>query len=308
MNAQLESFYKEYFKYLPEGYDDVFILHANSGEIYVFLAYLAKACIKKSNSTNPLFVATKPYHTDIINLFFPKSRSVYYDMYLKEPRLNLFNDTWEYNGHKFWQIFSQRHFNTVNSNLGSIHYFDAMLNTLGLTINEASKPIVKLPSKAKKNVQKIASDLQLNLDKFVILAPEASTVNLLPTSLWKTLLKELYKNGYDVFLNTTSNKYDFNCKRVDISYMDLFALATYAKGIISLRSGLTEFLIPTKTKNIALCSRFHWSPTLTAEQCIRAYTMMKLPYIDKDTNIEINADLYKSDYELTDKIMSCLKV
>ena len=40
--------------------------------------------IKKNNAQNPLFVATKPYHEDIISMFFPKARSIYFDMYLKQ--------------------------------------------------------------------------------------------------------------------------------------------------------------------------------------------------------------------------------
>ena len=70
----LESFYKEYFKYLPNEFDNAYILHANSGEAYCFLAYLAKACLKKDGAEKPLFVATKGYHEDIIEIFKHEDR------------------------------------------------------------------------------------------------------------------------------------------------------------------------------------------------------------------------------------------
>ena len=299
------SFYREYFEFLPKGFDDIYILHANSGEIYCFLAYLAKAHIKKNGAENPLFVATKPYHEDIIKLFFPKSRYVYYNMYLTEPRLSILGDSWNIQGHKFWQIFSQRHFNLVNSNLGGIHYFDAMTATLGLTREDAIKPIPKLPAAEKTRIIKTAEKIQLNLDKFVILAPEASTTNLMPISFWKNLIKELYSNGYDVFLNTT-NSNGIKAKTCPLSYMELFALASLAKGVISLRSGVSEFLIPTKTKNITLAPRFHWSPALSAEQCIRGYSLLKLPFIDSNQVYEINPELYLSENALIKEIMQIL--
>ena len=301
----LGAFYKEYFQYLPKGFDDVYILHSNSGEAYCFLAYLAKALIKKNNAQNPLFVATKSYHDDIIKLFFPKARSVYYDMYLKEPRLELLGDSLEYNGHKFFPIFSNRHFNSVNADLGNLHYFDAMLNTLNLTIDDVSKPTPKISTKTKRNMLSIAENIGLNLDNFVIIAPEALTTNTMPNEFWNELIRQLYKQGYDVFLNVAKPT-NIKCKTTSLSFSELFALATFAKGCVSLRSGVSEFLIPTKTKNIVLCPRFHWSPALSASQCINAYSILKLPYIDKKKNFELNPEMYSGNSILINHILEIL--
>lgn len=302
----MESFYKEYFKYLPNDFDTAYILHANSGEVYCFLAYLAKACMKKDGAEKPLFVATKGYHEDIIEMFFPKANYVYYNLYLKEPRLDLIGDFKEFNGRNYRQIFSQRHFGVVNSNLGRIHYFDAMLQTLGLNRADASKPTPKLPKKVVTKVTKIAEEIGLDLNKFVILAPEALTTDLLPESFWHSLVRELYKSGYDVFLNVTKPT-NLNCKKYDLSYKELFALSTLSKGVISLKSGLSEFLSQTGTKNIVLAKRFHWSATLTARQCLDAYSLMKLPYIDEKLNFEINTELYRDDKELIAYIFKLLE-
>ena len=302
----LKSFYKEYFQYLPGNFDDIYILHSNSGEAYCFLAYLAKAVIKKNNAQNPLFVATKPYHEDLISMFFPKARSIYFDMYLKERRLDILGDSWEYEGHKFLNIFTSRHFNTVNLNLGSIHYFDAMLNTLNLTPTDVVKNLPKANAKSKKEVLKIAEKIGLNLDKFVIIAPEALTTNPMSPLFWESLRRELQKLGYDVFLNATKPT-TINCKTSNLSFSELFALATMAKACVSLRSGVSEFLIPTKTKNLVLCPRFHWSPSLTAEQCINAYTIMKLPFVDKKLNFELNPDSYSSEASLINHIIEIIE-
>lgn len=301
----LESFYRDYFKYLPNEFDNVYILHANSGEAYCFLAYLAKACLKKDGTEKPLFVATKGYHEDIIEIFWPKANYVYYNLYLKEPRLNIVGDFKEYNGHKYRQLFSPRHFNLVNSNLGRIHYFDAMLQTLGLDRADVTKPTPKIPKKIITKVTKIAEEIGLNLDKFVILAPEALTTDLMSTSFWRDLVKELYRAGFDVFLNVTQ-PIDLNCKKYDLTYKELFALATLSKGVVSLKSGLSEFLLTTGVKNIVLAKRFHWSPALTTQQCLDAYSIMKLPFVDKNIHFEVNTDLYRNEKSLIEHVLNLL--
>ncbi len=294
----IESFYRDYFANFPKNFDDAFILHANCGEVYDFLAYLAKPLIEKSNIRKPLFIAGKPYHTDIVGLFLPDARCRYHDLYLKEPRLNILGDYWEYDGHRFWQIFSPRHFSSVNSNLGNTHYFDAMLKTLNLDRNEASKPFVTISEELKNNVISIAERIGLDIENFVVLAPEALTSSPLPVSFWKNLVRELNKNGYDTFLNIANNSSEIQAKSHNLSLSELFALTSMSKGVVSLRSGLSEFLIPSKAKNIILCSKFHWSPILTAEQCIKAYSVYGLPFINTKQVVEINVEKYPTETEL----------
>ena len=302
----IESFYKDYFANFPKNFDSVFILHANCGEIYDFIAYLAKPIFQKYNTQKPLFIATKPYHTDIASLFLPDVRCRYQDLYLKEPRLSILNDYWEYEGFKFQQIFSPKHFNAVNSNPGCIHYFDAMLKTLDLKREDVSKPSPIISKKLKNDVIEIAKRIDLNIDNFIILAPEALTSSQLPISFWKNLSNTLRKNGYDVFLNITNTRFDIQAKTHNLSFSELFALATMSKGAISLRSGLSEFLIPSKAKNIILCTKFHWSSELTAEQCIKAYSVYGLPFVNKKQVQEINVEKFSTEIELIKYIMEQL--
>ena len=302
----LKSFYDEYFKYLPNKFDVAYILHANSGEAYCFLAYLAKACLKKDGAENPLFVATKLYHKDIIDMFFPKANYVYYNIYLREPRLNLLGDIHQYNEQKFRVIFSKRHFSSVNSNLGKIHYFDAMLDTLDIDRKDVSKPTPKITKKTQTDVIRIAEQLNLDLENFVILSPEAATAELMPISFWKKLVTTLRNKGYDIFLNAM-NPIDLKCKQKQLTYKEIFALSKMSKGIISLKSGLSEFLLPTGIKQIVLAKKFFWSPVLTTRQCIDAYSIIKLPFVDTNKVFELNTDFYPSEKELANKIISLLE-
>ena len=106
-------------------------------------------------------------------------------------------------------------------------------------------------------------------------------------------------------LNVT-NPTDLNCKKYDLSYKELFALTTLSKGVISLKSGLSEFLLTSGVKNIVLAKRFHWSPVLTAQQCLEAYSIMKLPFVDTKCHFEINTELYRDEKSLIDYILQIL--
>jgi hypothetical protein len=127
------------------------------------------------------------------------------------------------------------------------------------------------------------------------------------------LLASFYKEyfqylpqGYDVFVNSVKSS-SIKGKTYNLSFSELFALAGFSKAVVSLKSGVSEFLIPSKTKNVMLCPRFHWSPLLTANQCIEAYSAMKLPFIDKNLNFELNTELYSSELKLIENIMQLIQ-
>ena len=64
----IEEFIQKYARYFNKKYDDIYILNANSGEAYLTLTYILDALIKRNQSKNPLLVATKKYHVDIIKM------------------------------------------------------------------------------------------------------------------------------------------------------------------------------------------------------------------------------------------------
>ena len=78
-NSSKEDFIKKCFKYFDNKYDDIYILNANSGEIYLFLTYLLDGYLKKNGSKAPLLVATKKYHLEIIKMLCPEIPFIYID-------------------------------------------------------------------------------------------------------------------------------------------------------------------------------------------------------------------------------------
>src|SRR5574344_837167 len=167
-----QKFMKKYGKYF-EGYNNIFMLHANSGEIYLFLTYVIDAFIKKNNCNKPLIVATKKYHMDLIEMLCPEFPHIY----LKKCRDFSRNHT-RINNKNFYMFFTGDHFIQVeedikNSPLDTSHYFYSILEELNISREELNFREVRIPNDVEKSMFEKISKTNLNLDNFVFIAPEA---------------------------------------------------------------------------------------------------------------------------------------
>lgn len=297
-----DIFYKKYLKNVHYDYDDVYILHANSGEAYLFFAYCVKSFLRKNNSKKPLFLATQDYHIDILKMYLPEANVVY----IKNFYLRTKSDKWFTRGHNCYIVFSANHFynlekDTCKKEIGQIHYLNSINKTLDISEKDYTKPVVNISQDVKQNLAEKIKPLYLNLDNFVIIAPEAKTCEELPVSLWKDIVKELQKRGCDIFLNIVDNdNYIEGCKSVFLTYQEIFELAKHAKAVLSLRSGLTEFLLPTEIPNITVYTKFKEREkfAFSVAKTISAYSMHKFPFINHDIICELNIDDFDNEENL----------
>lgn len=307
-----KKFFNKYLKKIKLNYDDVYILNANSGEIYLFFAYLAKSFLTKNKSKNPLFITAKNYHTDILKLYFPDAKNIY----IKDLNLRYTQDFWEKDGHKYYIIFSGKQLSNVekaikNNNGGTIHYFHKMTEALSLSENDFSKPEAIISNATKENLKNKFNNTDFNLQNFIIIAPEALTCTQLQHSFWEELCTELRKKGYDLFLNITNkNNFIEGCLSIALSYRELLWLSYKAKAVISLRSGLSEFLLQAQIPNISIYTKFQRKKEkiFPAEKAIAGFTMTKIPFTDKENIIELNADKFKNENELITEIINSLEI
>jgi len=297
-----DIFYKKYLKNVQYDYDDVYILHANSGEAYLFFAYCVKSVLKKNNSKKPLFIATQDYHVDILKMYLPNANCIYLEDFYTRTK----SDKWYVKGHNCYMIFSSNHFHNVEKDahkkeIGQVHYLSSINKTLEISEKDYTKPIVKISQEVKQTLNAKIKPLNLNLQNFVIIAPEAQTCEELPTSLWKNIVKELQKRGFDIFLNIVDKNSSIEgCKTVFLNYQEAFALAQKAKAVISLRSGFTEFLLPTEIPNITVYTKFRKRKKLafSVEKTISAFSMHKFPFINHDLVCELNIDDFDHEEDL----------
>ncbi len=308
-----KSLFQKCLKKVNFEYDDVYLLHSNSGEMYLFFAYLASSFLTKNNSKKPLFIATKKYHIDILKLYFPDAQYIYN----KKLRFTTQSNHWTLNGHNVYILFSSNHFQQVEidikqNDVGKIHYLERILSTLGLTINDYRKPQPIITKETQDSLINKVNEMRLNLNNFIIISPEALTCEELTSNFWGNLIKRLQEQGYDLFVNIT-NKYEYNfkeCKSMMLNYQEILALAGKAKAIISLRSGLTEFLLPTSTPSVTIYTKFRNRRVRNAfsvEKTIAGFSMLKMPYTTKDKIVEINSDEFLNEGALLENVLDSLK-
>ena len=88
---------------------------------------------------------------------------------------------------------------------------------------------------------KKVKEIELDLNKFVFIAPEANGAIKLSNEFWLKLSSQLQKKGYDVFVNTV-NSSSLLGKTADLSIAEAVYLASLAQDIVALRCGFAELL------------------------------------------------------------------
>lgn len=292
----LDAFKKEYFKYFDKKYDDIYILRANSGEIYLTLTYIIDILIKRNGSKNPLLVATLPYHVDMIRMLCPDIPYVY----TKKWRMNIVGTSFKIDDFRFFLLYDSPHFKQVendikNNPLGEHHYFKSILNRLNISSNELSMRKITVPLEDERSLLEKIYKTKLNLNKFVFLAPEAQSCKLYDEDFWVTLINALQEKGYDVFVNLVEKdiklKGALDFKTCDLSFAEAFALAKRAKRIVSLRSGFTEFLLQTGVPIDVLYTKFkhrHFFDDMDIYHVMSGFGIMQIPFVDKSRIREFN--------------------
>lgn len=285
----LEIFKKEYFKYFDKQYDDIYILRANSGEIYLTLTYLIDSLIKKNGSKNPLLVATQRYHVDMIKMLCPDIPYVY----VKIWNINITGKTFIVDNFRFFILFDFSHFKQVeldikNNPLGKHHYFKSILNTLEMTDADLGYRKITVHLEDERSMLNKIAKTGLNIHNFVFLAPEAQSCKLYDEDFWVELINKFQERGVDVYVNLVEDdiklKGALDYKTCDLSFAEAFALAKRSKKIVTLRSGFTEFLLQTGVPIDVLYTKFkhrHFFDDMNIYHVISGFDLRNIPFVDK---------------------------
>ena len=308
-NARIKSirisqkFYNKYKKYFKEKYDDFYIINANSGEACLFLSMLIDSFMKKRESKNPLIIATKKYHVDLIRMLCPEFSYVL----LENLNLNIKKDEFSVGNKRFFIIFTHAYFAKTEQDIktkqvGQAHYFNSMLKRLKLTENDINKRIPKVSEKASNSVIKKAKKIGLNLNNFIFIAPEAQSCMPIDYGYLKERIKKYKAEGLDIYLNLKSNNNYYTqleCKSLNLSLTEAYILAKHSKKILALRSGLCELLTFTNKPIEIVYTKFryrHLFEDMDVNNVISGFTMMLIPNIDKSKISEfdlLNRELIK---------------
>lgn len=315
--SAVDVFKSKYIKYFNKKYDDIYILTANSGETFLFLTYIWELLTREKNSRMPLIVATKKYHIDLINMICSKVPYIY----IKAMDMNIKNFSFTVDKFRIFSIFPHEYFLGIEVDIkdnvaGKVNYFTSMLKYFGYNESDLIVNSVNVPNESEKSMLNKIKSLNLDLSKFIFIAPEAITCELLDNSFWKILIEDFKNLGFDIFVNLVDTKFNIgldNYKTCSLSVSEAFALAKRAKKIVTLRSGFSELLVQAGVPIDILYNKFRnrrCFNDMSVKQVMEGFSLKKLPMLtnrcisEYEYNISDQSSLIK---EIVGKSLECQK-
>lgn len=237
-----DVYLKNILKTVGKEVEDIFILRGASGETYLLLHAL-EHIMKQVGTRKPAIIATAGYHVDLCRLYCPDIPCYFLPIW----KIG-FEKNWQINryGKRFFILFPFNHYINWEEDLAAgkaLHYYENLLIPFNTRIEDVPFKKTKINLMDEFSVLEKAEKINLNLDNFIFICPEARSNPSLSEEFWKNLDVELRKLGYDTFFNYHDTKNVNNLKTVDLSVFECNVLARYAKGIIGIKSGLIEPLL-----------------------------------------------------------------
>lgn len=281
-------------------FDHIYLCRLNMGEAYV-LACIIKEWIKVNNSQKPVVIITQKYHSDIFNMFCPEIPYVFVPISKLEMDKTIFNVENTYRGKKILYWLPMQNCAALSANIKNQngHFFDMLCQYA-----KVDKKCIS-PQQVKNfcDIKNIADKLNVNLENFILLTPEAISLVPLSSSFWQNLTFELKKLGFDVL---------YNCKHIEnipkdakhcfLTIPETYELAQHTKALISLRSGLNDVLSTIQTKQFIIYTALSYHSIDTAHT-LSGYSLEKMPGVNKQRIQEFNYDLL-SENELIEQIIN----
>lgn len=247
-NRSLRRTFIQEIKSMNVDFDDLYIIRQRTGETFIF-AQAIKKIIELNDSKKPLVVGIREFQEEIFRLvekdinylyvpseynligkFFPKTKN-------KVGKHNVYNCM----RLDFYKDFYQ---DTKKGN--GTNYIEHILEEFNLDknlIDEFKSPCYE--AETRESALQKAKNMNLNLDKFVFILPQAYSMKPLSNNFWNTLHCRLNDLGYDVFYNLSpETKFYGGLKQSsEMSIEESLYIASISKNIIGLRSGFIEPLV-----------------------------------------------------------------
>lgn len=269
-------------------HDHIYVLRANAGEIYLVLVYILDFLIKRNQSKNPLLLASKKYHMDMIKMICPDINCVYVDKF--ETKIVL--DEFDAGRYKITMLFQMMHFKQIEFDMlqngcDSLHYFDAILKRFHMNREDVGFRKIIIEEEPEKTMLEKVGMIGLDINNFVFIAPEAQSCEMCPDGFWRGVVDKLKLDGVDVYVNLAKNSdmmalFD-GCKTCDLSFQEAFALARLSKKIIALRSGFVEMLLQAGVEMEVIYTGFkkrQLFDSVESNAVLNTFALSKLPFIE----------------------------
>ena len=285
---------------IPPEHDLIyFIRPGRLGEAHL-LNFMIDEINEKYNAKNPCIVSNDKFHENLYEIYLDIP-FYHVNMDWKYVNIAITKKNYKYKGrkikifHSTYQESMDIHNNKFAQNVGK-DYPTEIRELTGVT-------------KFKNKQQKFSNDtieslesktINLNKNKFVLLMPEAHSMKSLTSKFWYELKNKLEEAGYDIFVNTITGTSTLGHSAI-LNIAEVTYLATLAKSVISLRSGLTEVISSHKTPKHVIYTPHKCNP-VSASEMMRNSSLNHYPMVDKNTVFEYNTDEL-SETQIIDEIM-----
>ncbi|MBR4592426.1 MAG: hypothetical protein IKO35_04375 [Elusimicrobiaceae bacterium] len=270
-----------------EGYDYYFLVRtAGIGEAYL-LNFMYKRLQEKLGFKNACIVTHRRAYQDMYRQFLPQV-----PCYVTEGGIRPYND---YLNARFLQ-YKHKVFQVIHCTLPEsdrlfknyvkgydVPYPEVIKKWAGVDRFIENRPQFSAEDKAV--VEKVAG---LNLDKFILLIPEANNVKPRSNKFWPSLAAKLKEKGYDIYVNTKDGICSYGMS-ADIPISQVAYLASLAKGIVSIRAGLLEYVSTFDNPKHVIYGEHVWHP-LKAGELMKTSSLCYYPMVDKKLVFEYNPD------------------
>ena len=277
-------------------YDDIYFLRHNIGETTAELMML-KERLKVNKSKKPLLIVWNKKNIGYYEMFVKNIVDIKYIQLYQEDIMNFFSQK----GNNREIIVEQNHQRFICSspdiavNMSKNHKIN-FYSHIRRCCRVPARVKLTLPvvsAETQESVARLMNTLNLN-QKFVILAPEATSIVKLPPEFWQDIVTRLSEKGYDVFMNAfLSDSPLGNVKTHAVSLDELFCLAQKADRVITLGSGLAVLLsladVPMDIIYTELpIQKINYSATFVFEK----YSVFHLPVVRQKEITEYNVDTF----------------
>lgn len=243
---KLEDFKTRFMYHIPSDCDGVYFLRRAYGDVYQFLKYHYTIHLSKNSIKRPFFLLAKKGYADILLSFIPDARYAFVD----DIHYAYFPDESIIDGKKIFMIYKVNRDGSTDLRGHMLEFWSRKLK-IELKSEAILYPIVS--NKFNISLFQKISKTNLNLSNFIFVVPEARSMRSMSLEFWLELIRAYKVEGYDVFINTTLNgAVEAGAVFCDLSINEAFVLASFAKTIISARTGLSEYFMESKTPLIFL--------------------------------------------------------
>ena len=271
-NSFSTTFLDNIMQYNNEKYDDIYIIRTGSGECYLLMYFIQEWC-KINKSKNPLIICNKKYHQEMFQMWNPQYKTYFMSINVAIFDLLFKKIKSKYRQHNVYTYLPRTFFEKCNREITKAKKYnlDYILESLKI-----------LPS-ALKPLKEYAGDVNFPqidtlLDNFILITPEAFSCENLEDDFCYKLISKLKQKGYNVIINSSKySQYKNFAPTTYFNFKSLYLLAKRAKYIITVRSGLSEFLSTCNTPQFVIVTSLP-NYELSSNDICSCYDLNKLPF------------------------------